>query len=136
MPRLTDHHLSARLDCRYIVQIPDDDYDDSVSVVALHGYAMDAETMLRLVATWFPSYRIASLQAPHPFYKSVETREVGYSWATHLQSEESVRLHHEILRQVLSETEAPQEKVLLVGFSQPVGLNYRFVPLTPAWFAE
>lgn len=131
MPATEVHHFRAQLDCRYIVQTPDTEYDDSVSVVALHGYGMDAETMLRLVATWFPVYRITSVQAPHPFYKSMDGREVGYSWATHLQSEESVRLHHEILRQVLRETEARPENTLLIGFSQPVGLNYRFAATHP-----
>jgi predicted esterase len=131
LPPIEEHHFRSHLDCRYIVQTPEAEYDDSVSVVALHGYGMDAETMLRLVATWFPKYRITSLQAPHPFYKSMDAREVGYSWATHLQSEESVRLHHEILMHVLRETGAPVDKTLLMGFSQPVGLNYRFAATHP-----
>ena len=131
MPATEEHHFRAQLDCRYIVRTPEAERDDSVSVVALHGYGMDAETMLRLAATWFSQYRITSIQAPHPFYKLMESREVGYSWATHLQSEESVRLHHEILNHVLREMNAAPEKVLLLGFSQPVGLNYRFAATYP-----
>jgi predicted esterase len=122
---------TAQVDCRYLVQTPDEP-DESLLVVALHGYGMDAETMLRLVSTWFPRQTIVSMQAPHPFYKSVETREVGYSWATHVQSEESVRLHHEMLRHVLDAMGAAPERRLLVGFSQPVGLNYRFAATYPA----
>lgn len=130
MALLEDRHFCAQLDCRYIVQTPDQ-CDDSVVVVALHGFSMDPETMLRLAAMWFSRYKIASLQAPHPFYKSAAAREVGYSWATHLQSQESVRLHHEIVHHVLRDLQAPPEKILLVGFSQPVGLNYRFVATYP-----
>ena len=130
MPALEEHHFSARLDCRYIVQAPEE-CDESVVVIALHGYGMDAETMLRLAATWFTKYKIVSMQAPHPFYTKWESREVGYSWATHLQSEESVRLHHEMLHQVLRETGVVADKALLLGFSQPVGLNYRFAATYP-----
>lgn len=113
------------------MQTPEGECDPSVFIVALHGFGMDPETMLRLAGTWFAQYRIASVQAPHPFYKTAHTREVGYSWATHLQSEECVRLHHEILQHVLQDIDAAPEQVLLVGFSQPVGLNYRFVATHP-----
>jgi phospholipase/carboxylesterase len=130
LPRLEDHAFSARLDCRYLVQVPDE-VDESAFIIALHGYGMDAETMLRLTATWFPNNRIASIQAPHPFYREVRQREVGYSWATHTQSEESVRLHHNMVRHVADAVGAPPERRLLVGFSQSVGLNYRFAATYP-----
>ncbi len=92
---------------------------------------MDAETMLRLTATWFPNNPIFSLQAPHPFYSEPRKREVGYSWATHTQSEQSVRLHHEIVQYALDASGAPPDRRLLLGFSQPVGLNYRFAATFP-----
>ena len=131
LPRLEDHLFSARLDCRYIVRTPED-ADRSAFIIALHGYGMDAETMLRLTATWFPNNPIASIQAPHPFYREVRKREVGYSWATHTQSEESVRLHHDMVRHVAEEIGAPSERRLLLGFSQSVGLNYRFAATYPS----
>jgi predicted esterase len=130
LPPFEDHHFRTALDCRYLLWTPDD-FDDSVVVITLHGFGMDAETMLRLTATWFENFRIVSIQAPHPFYKSMEPSQVGYSWATHLQSEESVLLHHRMLKHILREIETPPEKVLLMGFSQPVGLNYRFVATWP-----
>ena len=92
---------------------------------------MDAETMLRLTSLWFPQHRIVSLQAPHHFYRDAKTREVGYSWATHAHSEESVRLHHDMLRHVMDQEGAEIRPRLLVGFSQPVGLNYRFAATYP-----
>ncbi len=92
---------------------------------------MDAETMLRLTATWLPNHAIASIQAPHPFYREVRAREVGYSWATHTQSDESVRLHHDMVKHVADATGVPPSRRLLVGFSQSVGLNYRFAATHP-----
>ena len=122
--------FTARIACHYRIQIPEP-LDNSVTIFTLHGYGMDAETMLRLTALWFPQHRIVSLQAPNHFYRDVKTREVGYSWATHAHSEESVRLHHEILLHVMDQEDATPERRLLVGFSQPVGLNYRFAATYP-----
>ena len=55
---------------------------------------------------------------------------VGYCWATPAHSDESVRLHHDMLLHVLDEAGRglgiPPERRILAGFSQPVGLNYRF----------
>jgi predicted esterase len=125
VPEIEACSFAARIDCRYLVQRPDE------AGSPVQGYGMDAETMLRLVSTWFPGNTIISMQAPHPFYRDVHTREVGYSWATHAQSEESVRLHHEMLLHVLAATGDRPERRLLVGFSQPVGLNYRFAATYP-----
>jgi predicted esterase len=124
------HSFSTRLDCHYIVHTPKQ-ADDSVTVFALHGYGMDAEMMLRLTSTWFRRNPIVSLQAPHPFYRELQKKEVGYSWATHAHSGESVRLHHDIVRHVMNAVEVPPERRVLVGFSQPVGLNYRFAATYP-----
>ncbi len=123
--------FTARVDCHYIVQTPAE-ADPRFTVFALHGYGMDAATMLRLTTMWFPESRIVSLQAPHPFYRDVIARDVGYSWATQAHSEESVRLHHEMLLHVMQAEETMTDRRLLVGFSQPVGLNYRFAATHPA----
>ena len=129
-PHRERHTFSARVDCHYIVQAPEDP-DDLTTVFTLHGYGMDAATMLRLTSLWFPRTRIVALQAPHPFYRDILTREVGYSWATAAHSDESVRLHHDMLLHVMDASPAPPERRLLVGFSQPVGLNYRFAASYP-----
>ena len=48
---------------------------------------------------------------------------------------ESIRLHHEMVRHVLdeagSELAIPAERRVLLGFSQPVSLNYRFAEAHP-----
>jgi predicted esterase len=80
---------------------------------------------------------IASIQAPSQFYlKQTPESPVGYCWATHAHSDESVRVHHEMLLAVIGEMEErfhiPASRRLLVGFSQPVGLNYRFAATHPS----
>jgi predicted esterase len=129
-PRLERHTFSARVDCHYIVQTPES-LDDTATIFTLHGYGMDAATMLRLTTMWFPQNRIISMQAPHPFYRDPATREVGYSWATQTHADESVRLHHDMLLHVMDADSTPPERRLIVGFSQPVGLNYRFAASYP-----
>ncbi len=122
--------LTASIECHYIVQTPEP-LEDAATIFTLHGYGMDAATMLRLTATWLPRHRIVSVQAPHPFYRDLLAREVGYCWATNAHSEASVRLHHDLVLRVMREDGCPPERRLLVGFSQPVGLNYRFAATYP-----
>jgi predicted esterase len=93
--------------------------------------------MLRLTANLLgPRRAIVSLQAPSQFFLAQNSNEVGYCWVTSKHSESSVRLHHEMLLHVLDEVgrqfSIPPERRLLVGFSQPVGLNYRFAATHPS----
>jgi predicted esterase len=60
---------------------------------------------------------------------------VGYGWVTSRHSAESIRLHHDMVSYVLEEVgrefSIPVGRRVLVGFSQPVGLNYRFAATCP-----
>ena len=82
-----------------------------------------------------PAHLILALQGPNHFYLSTKPDEVGYGWTTHKRSEASVRLHHEMVSHVLRaaglEYGIPPHRKLLIGFSQPVGLNYRFAATCP-----
>ncbi|HEY1240256.1 MAG TPA: hypothetical protein VGF16_06845 [Bryobacteraceae bacterium] len=123
--------FSARLDCHYLVQMPDVVDSKTPLVLTLHGFGMNAEVMLQLTAKLFDSAPvIVSLQGPYPFFLSTSNWEVGYGWITNRHSAESIRLHHEMVSYVLDEVgrEAgiPTSRRLLAGFSQPVGLNYRY----------
>jgi predicted esterase len=127
---LREGSVRASIDCRYIDQEPDR-CDPEAVIFALHGYSMNASVMLRLTEVWFPNHRIVSIEGPYPFYTSWEKREVGYSWAADTRSQESVRLHHEIVRRVFERSGVPPQKRVLLGFSQSVGLNYRFSATFP-----
>jgi predicted esterase len=80
---------------------------------------------------------LVSIQAPNAFYAGGRpgSGDVGYSWAVHTHSEDSVRVHHEILLTVMGEIEQRYgigaDRRFLLGFSQPVGLNYRFAATHP-----
>src|SRR5579864_2004717 len=96
--------FSARLDCHYLLHRPQHVDDATLLVAALHGFGSNPEVMLRLTQNLLgPRHVIAALQAPSQFFLGQHSREVGYCWATHQHSEESVRLHHDMLRYVLDE---------------------------------
>jgi predicted esterase len=128
--------FSARLDCHYLLR-PTAEVDGSTLLVAaLHGFGSNPEVMLRLTEGLLgPRPVIAAIQAPSQFFLSQHASEVGYCWATQKHSDESVRLHHEMLLHVLDEAGRkygiPPTRRLLAGFSQPVGMNYRFAATHP-----
>lgn len=131
--------FSARLDCHYLVRAPDAVDARTLLAVALHGFGQTAETMLPLTEKLVGrQHVVASLQGPNQFFLSGEAGrpgEVGYCWATSRHAPGSIRLHHDMVLHVLNEAGReygiPPERRLLVGFSQPVSLNYRFVATCP-----
>jgi predicted esterase len=132
-----EHHtFSARIDCHYLLHAPPAADSSKALVAALHGFGSNPEVMLRLTERLLgPDYIIAAVQAPNQFFLSQNASEVGYCWATNKHSDSSVRLHHDMLLYVLDEVGRqygiPAERRLLVGFSQPVGMNYRFAATHP-----
>ncbi len=124
------------MDCHYLVQAPREITGSTLLVATLHGFGQNPETMLRLTASLLGTNHVmASLQAPSQFYLAQHSNEVGYCWATHKHSESSVRMHHEMLLHVFEDVERqwsiPAGRRLLIGFSQPVGMNYRFAATYP-----
>ena len=97
--------------------------------------------MLRLTALAVgPDPVIAALQAPFPHYLQRPGKDapVGYNWGTREHWEQAVQTHHAMLLRVLAELSGRfrigPERTMLLGFSQPVGLNYRFVATYPGRF--
>lgn len=128
--------FTARLDCRYLLHAPQAVDDHTLLVAALHGFSANPEVMLRLTAGLLgPRHVLAAIEGPNQFYLSQASQEVGYGWATHKHPDSSVRLHHDMLLHVLNETGReygiPASRRILVGFSQPVGMNYRFAATHP-----
>ena len=129
------HTFETQLACRYLLHIPVRPGPSPLVVLTLHGYSSNPEAMLRLTRTLVgEEHVIASLQAPNQHYVSdglPNSQSVaGYNWGIRTHWESSVRLHHDMLRHVLASLrdrfQVGLERCLLVGFSQPVGLNYRF----------
>jgi len=129
--------FEARLECHYLLHAPAEVDERTLLVLALHGYGSNPEVMLRLTKTMLGDrHAIASVQAPSQFYPAnAPESTVGYCWTSHVHSQAWVRLHHEMVRHVTKEAGGRfgigAARTLLVGFSQPVGLNYRFAVTYP-----
>lgn len=119
--------------------MPPEKEENTLLVLVLHGYGSNPEEMLRLTQIALgPGPIIASLRGPNQHYsggKPGPNRDTGYNWGTVAHSEQNIRLHHEIVRTVAAELRErfgiPARHVILMGFSQPVGLNYRFIGTHP-----
>jgi predicted esterase len=57
------------------------------------------------------------------------------NWGTRAHANLNIRLHHEIVSAIAAQLRArfsiPARRTLLMDFSQPVGLNYRFIGTHP-----
>ncbi len=130
------YSFSMRLDCHYLLRAAAAPDAQTCLIVALHGFSQTAEAMLPLAEKMFgPRHAIASMQGPNQFFLDSKVSEVGYCWVTNRYPAQSIRLHHDMVRHVLEEAGAefqiPPERRFLLGFSQPVSLNYRFAATWP-----
>ena len=132
--------FEAPLTCRYLLDVPHDLPGSPLLALALHGYSANPDDMLRLARMALGAGPIvASLQAPNQHYVASGLPDAssvpGYNWGISRHWESAVRMHHCMLRRVLDDLKTrfhvPAERCLLMGFSQPVGLNYRFVATHP-----
>jgi len=129
--------FEARLECHYLLHVPEQVDERRLLVLTLHGYGSNPADMLRLTKTMLGAgHVIASLQAPSQFFPSnTPDGTVGYCWGSPAHPQASVRLHHEMLLHVVGEAGGRfgigAERTLLLGFSQPVGMNYRFAATHP-----
>ena len=126
------------LEASYLLHVPSKVDDRTVLVLTLHGYGSNPDAMLRLsVPAVGDNCVVASLRGPNQFFLSGNpgTDEVGYNWGTRRHPDLNIRLHHQIVRAAASDLRArfsiPARRTLLMGFSQPVGLNYRLIGSDP-----
>jgi predicted esterase len=136
MADVEDRSFSAGLDCHYLLVAPAVMDRHIPLVLTLHGFGATPEVMLQLTSRLFDRQPvIAALQGPNQFFLAPDTREVGYGWITSRRPAESIRLHHEMVLHVAHEAgrefDISPDRRLLVGFSQSVALNYRFVATRP-----
>jgi predicted esterase len=130
-------HFGALLRCRCLVAPPPESRKN-IAIIAMHGYGMTPEAMLRLTAPAIgPAPVLLSAQGPFPFYTGDRpgAGEVVYHWGVRTQHEDAIAVHHEITLNLVAETGRrfgiPPQRCILLGFSQPVGLNYRFIATYP-----
>jgi predicted esterase len=137
--------LSATVpfNAEYLLHEPTSVDDRTLLVLTLHGYGSNPEAMLRMSETALGADAIiASLRAPNQHYLSsgplgtpMPGSAIGYNWGTTAHAALNIKLHHEIVRTISKELrerfQVPARHVVLMGFSQPVGLNYRFIGTHP-----
>lgn len=125
---------------RYLLHTPETVDRNSLLIITLHGYSSNPEAMLRLTAGVVgEGHVIAALEAPNQQYVSAglpnKDSVAGYNWGIGAHWGSAVRLHHEMVLKVLGDLRKRfglgPERCLLMGFSQPVGLNYRFAGTHP-----
>lgn len=126
--------FSIPLECYYLVHQPST--PSALLWMVVHGYAMNAAQMLDLsLLVLGKDQLVVSVQAPHHFYPDQRKPDVGYNWGTRNHGTASIRMHHEMIRCVRREMQGrygiPPSRTVLLGYSQPVGYNYRFAATYP-----
>jgi predicted esterase len=137
------HATAVPFEAEYMLHVPAAVDDKTLLVLTLHGYGSNPEAMLRLSAMALGEDAIiASLRAPNQHYLSsgelgtpLPGSEIGYNWGTNRHAALNIQLHHQIVQTISGELREkfsiPSRRVILMGFSQPVGLNYRFIGTYP-----
>lgn len=134
MAEAVECRLVQEFPCYYDLYLPEGGGPKPL-LLALHGYGGDKASMMRLARRVNDhDYVIASLQGPHQHlvYPKDRTQGLGYGfgWVSNFKPEESVALHHRLVSEIIDtltqKGEIDPAKVFLLGFSQSVGLNFRF----------
>lgn len=137
---LERHAYEVQIECLYLLHVPEAIDDTTLMIAALHGYGMNAEDMLRLT---LPAvglrHIVASMQAPNQHYTTPPGAGVapGYNWGIRQQWQSAITTHHRMVQKVLAALSnrfsIGPDRTVMLGFSQPVGLNYRFAGTYPGW---
>jgi predicted esterase len=137
------HSVAVEFEAEYLLHLPPIVGGRTLLVLALHGYGSNPEAMLRFSAMMLGEDAIiASLRAPNQHYLSsgplgtpLPGSEIGYNWGTRRHAALNIELHHRMVRTISAELrgrfQIPAGRTVLMGFSQPVGLNYRFIGTYP-----
>jgi phospholipase/carboxylesterase len=137
-----ERQLTAQTQVYYDLYLPDG-YRKSRNyplLIALHGYSGNKESMLRLVKKINDTDLIvASLNGPYRFIMPPKngqpSAKVGFGWHTHYHPEDSIALHHKMILAAIADVSSlyrvDRKNIFLLGFSQPVSLNYRFILTYP-----
>jgi phospholipase/carboxylesterase len=139
MAEAIERRMVVEFPCYYDLYLPEGAQPKPL-IIALHGYGGDKSSMMRLMRRILADgdgdrdYAIACLQGPHQ-HLVMPTKEspklgYGFGWLSNFKSEESVAMHHQLIRGIIekltSSGEADASRVFLLGFSQSAGANFRF----------
>jgi len=129
-----ERKMVVEFPCYYDLYIPEGESPKPL-VIAMHGYGGDKSSMMKLMRRINDQdYVIACLQGPHQ-HLVMPTKEspklgYGFGWLSNFKPEESVAIHHHLVRGIIETLgksgTADTNRVFLLGFSQAVGVNFRF----------
>lgn len=101
------------------------------ALIVLHGFGQHADEFIKVFDS-LPSRGIlvAAPQAPHHFYPQFPSREVGFSWLTRYERDQSIADFTGYMRQFVNLLQrkfaADPTRLYVFGFSQGVSMAYRF----------
>lgn len=128
----TDLSVKAEINLYYDLYLPENFHGAAPLLIAIHGYGAHKRYMMREAQLIAPEdFVIVSLQAPHQHFRQADNGyRIGFGWLTDYKAEESVRLHHNFVLQVIAKLAENKTinpaKIYLYGFSQACALNFRF----------
>jgi predicted esterase len=103
------------------------------ALIALHGYGGSAERLLPFATRLAgEAFVVAALQGPHQHAARGRDGQLraAYGWGTQGDQVSNQALHHTfilaVIRDLVRRCGADPRRIFLFGFSQSVGLNYRF----------
>ncbi len=127
-----DLSVKTEINLYYDLFIPQNLKTPAPLFIAVHGYGAHKWYMMREARAVVPeNYVIASLQAPHQHFRQTDNGyKTGFGWLTDYKPEESIRLHHNFILEIIEKLEEKQlidtKEIYLFGFSQACALNFRF----------
>lgn len=132
IPEPEQRSSSVPAEFRYLLSRPECMKTNPIAILAMHGYGSNPHTMLRLTrAAVGPDHPIASIEAPNQFYLRAPGGETGYNWGVSDHAHANIALHHYIVLSTIARMKydlgIEASRCVLLGFSQPCGLNYRFI---------
>ena len=131
----TDLVLKAEIKLYYDLFVPENAEKPAPLLIALHGYGAHKRYMMREAHAVAPdNFVIASLQGFHQHWREPAEKgappKIGFGWLTSYQAEDSVRVHHrallDLIENLTREGVADENRIFLLGFSQSCALNFRF----------
>ncbi len=133
MAEPTEHKIQHSFTSFYDVHIPEGTQPKPL-IIALHGYGGDKTSMMRMMRSINEKdYVIACLQGPHQHMILPPPEDkpgIGFGWLTNFKPEASVAMHHQnisgIIETLTTQGVADSRNIFLLGFSQAVGVNFRF----------
>jgi predicted esterase len=134
MAKPTEQRLVVEFPCYYDLYLPEGEAPKPL-IIGMHGYGGDKSSMMNLMRRINEQeYVLAALQGPHqhlvrPQHESASLG-YGFGWLSNFKPEESIAIHHQLVRRLieaLSDSgKVDPRRVFLLGFSQSVGVNFRF----------